>query len=86
MYLSHTHTLTKEYSSEIYLYGKICDFLVFTVVTYNKVSFFDVYIYIYIYIYIIYIFLLYIFAKDIFFLHLLFSKEHHRQKLTFSQL
>ena len=52
MYLSQTHTLTKEYSSEIYLYGKICDFLMFTAVTYNKVVFFDVYIYIYIYIYI----------------------------------
>ena len=56
MYLSHTHTLTKAYSSEIYLYGKICDFLIFTVVTYNKAGFFDVciyiiYIYIYIYIY-----------------------------------
>ena len=33
----HTHTLTKEYSSEIYLYGKICDFLMFT---YNKIVFF----------------------------------------------
>ena len=36
-------------SSEIYLYGKICDFLMFTAVTYNKVGFFDVYICIYIY-------------------------------------
>ena len=44
MYLSHTHTLTKEYSSEIYLYGKICDFLMFAMVTCNKVGLFDVYI------------------------------------------
>ena len=43
MYLSHTHTLTKEYSSEIYLHGKICHFLMFTAVTYNKVGFFYVY-------------------------------------------
>ena len=58
MYLSHTHTLTKEYSCEIYLYEKICDFLMFTVVTYNKVGFLmHVYIYIYIYIYNIYIYL-----------------------------
>ena len=60
MYLSHTHTLTKEYSSEIYLYGKICDFLMFTLVTYSKVGCFDVYIYIYIYIY-IYKYILYIY-------------------------
>ena len=45
MFHTHTHTLTKEYSSEIYLHGKICDFLMFTVVTYNKVGFFDTYIY-----------------------------------------
>ena len=38
---------TKEYSSEIYLYEKICDFLLFAVVTYNKVGFL-MYIYIYI--------------------------------------
>ena len=31
-------------SSEIYLYGKICDFLMFTAVTYNKVGFCYVYI------------------------------------------
>ena len=49
MYLSHAHTLTNEYSSEIYLYEKICNFLMFTAVTYNKVGFFDIYIYIYIY-------------------------------------
>ena len=36
---THTHTLTKEYSSEIYLYEKKCDFLMFTAVTYNKVVF-----------------------------------------------
>ena len=51
MYLSHAHTLTNEYSSEIYLYEKICNFLMFTAVTYNKIGFFDIYIYIYIYIY-----------------------------------
>ena len=56
MYLSHVHThaLMKEYSSEIYLYGKICDFFMFTAVTYNKCAFLMC-IYIYIYIYIMYI-------------------------------
>ena len=48
MYLSHTHTLMKEYSSEIYMYEKIWDFLMFAAVTCNKVGFFW-YVYIYIY-------------------------------------
>ena len=61
MYLSYTHTLTKEYSSEIHLYGKInvifwCSQQSHTCI---KVSFFYVYItYIYIYIHIyIYIYI-----------------------------
>ena len=38
--------------TQIYLYEKICDVLMFTVVTYNKVGFFDAYIYIHTHTYI----------------------------------